>query len=635
MIDAGVNRLVWQPKPFASALAAGYNASRFVMPIHPPVDNSMTMHPEVNDLPAHGVPEHERQTQFLQACPTLEPNFRRYAERQHMPGVAYGVIVEGELIFTHSFGVRDVNAQTAVDADSVFRIASMTKSFTALAIMQLRDAGRLQLDAPAATYVPELAGFRYPTTDSAPFSVRTLLTMSAGWPQDDPWADRQLYLSDDALSQLFREGVSFSNPPGTIYEYSNYGYMVLGRIIANVAGVSALTYVTREILQPLGMTATTWQPGTVPDEYLARGYRWEDEQWKAEPLLPSGGDVAAFAGISSTVRDLARWVALFQSAWPPRDGPDTGPLRRSSLREMQQVWRMFKPAIRQREPGTPQFSAGGYGYGLTTLHNGRYESVGHGGGVPGFGSHMRWLPSYGVGIVALANVTYSNVHAACEEALDELVRASQAQPRAAQASQALLQAREQVMRWMAAPNEVAADVLFADNFFLDIDQTHWQRRLDELRRDHGALRPEGPFEVENGLRGRWRMAGERGWCWVKITMTPTVPPRVQRLELMSTLPPSTAMQAAAAGLAILVSKPTRALWQRLLSRDANREALWDRVRLAHILCGPCAVENVLDGDGSTRATFRFVGEKGIVEADLLLDPSNNKLRDAVFRAGGE
>src|ERR1043166_9395721 len=114
----------------------------------------MTMHSDVTDLSAPSIPDPERQSQLLQACPALEPIFRRYAERQHMPGVAYGVIVDGEHIFTHSFGVRDVSAQTAADADSVFRIASMTKSFTALAIIKLRDAGRLLLDEPAATYVP-------------------------------------------------------------------------------------------------------------------------------------------------------------------------------------------------------------------------------------------------------------------------------------------------------------------------------------------------------------------------------------------------------------------------------------------------------------------------------------------------
>jgi CubicO group peptidase (beta-lactamase class C family) len=509
----------------------------------------------------------------------------------------------------------------------------MTKSFVALAIIQLRDAGRLQLDGPVASYVPELAQVRYPTTDSAPLTVRQLLTMSAGWPQDDPWADRQLYISDEALSDLFREGVSFSNPPGIVFEYSNYAYMVLGRVIANVSGVPALDYSVREILQPLGMTATTWQPSTIPAEHLAQGYRWEDEQWKTEPLLPSGGDVAAFAGLSSSVRDLARWVGLFQSAWPARDDADTGIVRRSSLREIQQAWRMFKPMMVERELGLPPLViSGGYGFGLNIVHNGRYESVGHGGGVPGYGSHMRWLPAYGVGIVALANVTYANVHAACADALDELVRASDVQPRPAQASQALIHAREQIIRLLSDWDDALADSLFADNFFLDSDKPHWQQRLNELRLAHGALAPEGPFEVENGLRGRWKMIGQRGWCQVFITLSPTVPPRVQRWVVTSTLPPSPAMHSAAVQLAALISNPTRAAWRRLIARDADGERLWERVRVANALCGKCALGEALAGDGATAATFRMAGEKSNVAVELTLDAQGGKLRDAVFRA---
>ncbi len=578
--------------------------------------------------------EAERRERLLAACPRLEPIFRRYAERQHMPGVAYGVVVDGELVFTHSFGTREAGSEAPVDADSVFRIASMTKSFTALSIIKLRDAGLLQLDEPAASYVPELAGWRYPTADSAPLSVRQLLTMSVGLPQDDPWADRQLYIGDDVLTRIFRDGATFSNPPGVVFEYSNYAYIVLGRIIASVARVPAMDYIIREVLQPLGMTATTWQPASVPAGRMALGHRWEDGQWKPEPMLPSGGDVAAFAGLSSTVRDLARWVALFQSAWPPRDDPETGILRRSSVREMQQTWRTYTPSITERELGQPPLlSAGGYGFGLSTGHNGRYESVGHGGGVPGFGSHMRWLPAYGIGVVALANVTYANVHAACVDTLDELVRASGTQPRFARPGGALREAREQVIRLLAAWDDGLADALFADNFFLDSDKPHWQRQLDELRRAHGALHPRGAFEVENSLRGRWRMAGKRGWCQVFITMSPTVPPRVQHLKIASTLPPSRAMRAAATRLAALVSKPTRAAWQHLVARDADRELLWDRVRLANILCGTCKVGDVLAGDGAASATFRFKGERGSAEVEITLDAQSGKLRDAVFRTG--
>jgi CubicO group peptidase (beta-lactamase class C family) len=110
----------------------------------------------------------------------------------------------------------------------------------------------------------------------------------------------------------------------------------LGRVIHGASGLSAPEYITRHILQPLGMTSTVWNQEEVAPERLALGYRWEENAWLPEPILPTGGDVGAFAGIFTTLRDLAKWVNLFLSAFPPRDDADNGIVQRSSLREMQQ-----------------------------------------------------------------------------------------------------------------------------------------------------------------------------------------------------------------------------------------------------------------------------------------------------------
>jgi len=211
------------------------------------------------------------------------------------------------------------------------------------------------------------------------------------------------------------------------------------------------------------------------------------------------------------------------------------------------------------------------------------------------------------------------------------LRASAIQPRAPQPSKALSQARANIVRLLAVWDDPLANTLFADNFFLDFDRPHWRHRLEELRRAHGKLQPEGAFEVENSLRGRWRMVGERGWCSVYITMSPTVPPRVQRLEIASTLPPSDAMHAAAVRLSELVTKPTRGSLQRLLSRDANLAVLWDRLCVANILCGASALGEVLSGDGFAHARFRLVGAKASAEVEITLDERTSKVLDLVFR----
>jgi CubicO group peptidase (beta-lactamase class C family) len=573
----------------------------------------------------------DSRARLLAACVSLEPIIRRYADEEHIPGVAYGVVAGGELVFTHSFGLRCVDPPAAADADSIFRIASMTKSFAALAIVMLRDAGHIDLDSPAARYVPELVGIAYPTADTPPLSVRQLLTMSAGWPQDDAWADRQLGRTPAAMDAIYRAGLLFSNPPGVTFEYSNLAYMLLGRIITNVSGIPAIDFITRHILQPLGMTATVWNAGDVPPDRLAYGYRWEDGNWREEPLLPCGSDVAAFAGLFTSVRDLARWVALFQSAWPPRDAVDAGLIRRSSLREMQQVWRMVEDVIPPTPLGAPPvMRAGGYGYGLSRTHNGRWPVVQHGGGLPGFGSHMRWAPDHDIGIVALANVTYANVHQACGEALAHLISAGHMPHCALRTSRPLEEAQAGVVRLFRAWDDRQADALFSDNFFLDEDRGRRRQQLEQLGQIHGTLRPEGPIQPENWLRGRWRMVGEQGWCWVWISLAPILPPRIQALEVESVLPPSPAMRMAAEGLAALTARPTRRGLARLVTPAADREALWERVQLASLLCGPCGVGEVITGDGANHATIRMDGPKASVEASLTLAGPKAKLITVEF-----
>jgi CubicO group peptidase (beta-lactamase class C family) len=267
------------------------------------MNHDTSVHSRTENAPAVFL-DSDRHKRFLETCPQLEAIFSDYATKGHMPSVSFGVIVDSELIFANAIGTRKTGTESRPDADSAYRIASMTKSFAAAAVLHLRDAGRLRLEDLVVNYVPELDALVYPTTDSPRITIRDLLTMSTGWPQDDPWADRQLYLDDAAISAFYRDGISFSNPPGVTYEYSNYGYIVLGRIITRVAGEAAIDYITRELLQPLGMTSTTWHTDAVPDPHRAHGYRWEDGAWHEEKPLASGGDVAVFARASRR-----RWPA--------------------------------------------------------------------------------------------------------------------------------------------------------------------------------------------------------------------------------------------------------------------------------------------------------------------------------------
>jgi CubicO group peptidase (beta-lactamase class C family) len=164
-----------------------------------------------------------------------------------------GVIIDGELAWVKTAGVRDVDNKAPVTPNTVFRIASMTKSFTAMAILKLRDEGKLSLDDPAARYVPELATLPYPTNDSPAITIRHLLTHSEGFPEDNPWGDRQLAQTDETMRAWIKAGIPFSTAPGTAFEYSNYGFAILGQIVAKASGKPYAVYVRDNILRPLGM----------------------------------------------------------------------------------------------------------------------------------------------------------------------------------------------------------------------------------------------------------------------------------------------------------------------------------------------------------------------------------------------
>ena len=155
----------------------------------------------------------DRRAKLERAFPEIDRLFTAFAAASRVPGIAYAVLIDGQIAHVGTSGVTDVVAKTPVTPDTVFRIASMTKSFTALSILKLRDEGKLSLEDPAERYVPELAGLAYPTADSPRITIRHLLSHAEGFPEDNPWGDRQLAATDDEMGQMMRRGIPFSTAP--------------------------------------------------------------------------------------------------------------------------------------------------------------------------------------------------------------------------------------------------------------------------------------------------------------------------------------------------------------------------------------------------------------------------------------
>lgn len=479
--------------------------------------------------------EADRVERVAAASSVVDSLYRSFAERRKLPGLVWGVVVDGQLVHTGQVGQANVARKIPADARSLFRIASMSKSVTAMAVMKLWEEGKVQLDAPAERYLPEMKGLKLLTTDARVITVRDLLTHGAGFPEDNPWGDRRLADSDQQLIDFVRGGISFSNVPGYEFEYANLGFSLLGRIVTVVSGMPYQQYTAEQIFKPLGMTSTTWEWKDVPASRLALGYQWRDGTLTEEPMLHDGS-WGAMGGLITSIEDFSKYVAFHMSAWPPRDGDDTGPVRRSSLREMQHPWRIagFNPNARYPW-GRACGMVTAYGYGLNWMRDcdGR-TAVGHSGGLPGFGSNWTIVTEHGIGVLAFDNLTYAGPSGINAQVLDTLLAMTKLEPRALPPSAILEQRKNELMKILPDWKDAERSGLFADNFFLDTSVVSWRRQSQALFAQIGAVKSVGPVVPENQLRGTFNIVGERGTLRVFFTLTSQKAPLIQQLRIRET-----------------------------------------------------------------------------------------------------
>jgi CubicO group peptidase (beta-lactamase class C family) len=463
--------------------------------------------------------------------PEVDQIFRAYAQGRKVPGMVWGIVIDGRLVHVGTAGVRDRASNSPVTADTVFRIASMTKSFTVLAILKLRDEGRLSLEDPVSKWIPEFARMPLPTTDSVPLKIRNLLSHSGGLPEDNPWGDQQLSATHEEMTRWLRLGIPFSTPPDTRYEYSNYAFGLLGRVVAKASDMQYEKYVHDQILAKLQMDHSTFQFSDAPAGNRAVGYRIQsDGSYQEEPPLPEGAFSSA-GGLLTTATDLGKYVAFHLAAWPPRDDPDAGPVRRSSVREMSHMWTPANLTV-THPGGKLQASESGYGYGLRISTDCRFERiVGHGGGLPGFGSYMMWLPDYGVGMFAMASLTYSGPSEPISRSLDVMLKSGGLRPRELPASPVLTQMREQLWNLWKSWDDAEAKKVVAMNFFLDAPSAQRRAEIDKLKGEMGECSAAGPVVPENWLRGQFNLTCAKGVVGVFLTLAPTQPPLIQSLFL--------------------------------------------------------------------------------------------------------
>jgi CubicO group peptidase (beta-lactamase class C family) len=513
----------------------------------------------------------------------------------------------------------------------------MTKSFTAATVLSLRDEGLLRLDDPIADYVPELATLPYPTTDSPRITIRHLLSMTAGFPTDDPWGDRQQGLDLDEFRALLAGGLSFAWAPGTRFEYSNTGYGILGRLITNVAGHEYREAVRARLLGPLGMDSTGYLEAEVPETRKALGYLWRNDEYVPEPM-DGYGALASMGGIFTTVEDLARWVGGFMDAMPPRDGPEgSHPLSRASRREMQQPMVPAGFRVSQAAADAPtdvEFMS--YGFGLFMVDDARFgRFIGHGGGYPGFGSGMRWHHPSGLGVVALTNHRYGPGVPLARDILNELLRTEFVTPRRIHPNRATDAAAAAVEALIAEWDDARAAELFAMNVELDEPIAQRQAALERIRERHGKLVSDEsePIESQSPYHRIWWLTGARGGrVRVEILLSPEVPSKVQTFAVTSIPEPPAALRLAAERIVTALqpatdSGPITIDWPADLSVGAAVDLglVVRSMRATEARFAPVQLGSPIAGDGEAKATFRLDSARGRVELALELDPKINCL----------
>lgn len=455
----------------------------------------------------------------------IDKAMRDQASINNWPGIAWGIVKRGEgLVHFGHDGLADADSRRPVEADTRFRIASMTKAFTALTIHELAAEGKIRLDDPVVRHVPELAGWGDALT------ITDLVHHMAGFVTDDPWGDRQTPLPEAEFTALLKAGVPFTRAPGLTHEYSNLGYAILGRVIRNVTGQPFEAEIARRRFQPLGMSATSFNLADVPQGKLATGWRWEDGQWKREPDM-GPGTFGAMGGVITTVPDYARWVEHLLSAWPAAAPGTAEPRTRVTVRSLLRGEGSPRRIDRPDYLGVPVcMVAVVYGGGLRVGDDCRLGRVAfHGGGYPGYGSHMIIAPDGGWGVFVFTNHTYAGPSGLAWGALTAIHEAGLMKADDFPVSAQLKAAAAGVERILASGRVAADPALLAVNLLMDRDAAHRDAALGRIRASMG--RCDTPrLTAAGALEGTlaWQCRG--GKLSAHLLLAPTPTPQLQALD---------------------------------------------------------------------------------------------------------
>lgn len=492
-------------------------------------------------------------------CPmqSLQDLTKTHIQSNHSPSGIVAVGKHGQLLEKHSWGTDGNNGY---DETTPFRIASLTKSFTGLALLILRRQGKVGLDDEVVRHLPELrvltpsswakdtlagtaehgqasggnGNAAVATADDWPtLRIRHLLAMTSGLATDNPWGDRQESITRETLMAWASNGLRLMFAPGTNFEYSNLGYALLGEVISRAAETDYRQFVLEQILEPLQLNDTRYSAEDLPA--AAKGYH-------REPMLvgqPSGwtlqqpsaaGAFSSIGGLYSSVRDLLTWTNLFMT----KNVPEGAAFTAADLVEAQEPLGPVLPYTAQ--PPLHGAAAGGYGSGLAIERNANHgKIVSHGGGYPAFTSFMTWHVPSGTTVIASTNGTHSMAGMLARQVLlsriVHLPKSEPTQPAWPETVKAAEQLTQMVRR---AQNEDAAALaleyadVFAENVEMDFPVVRRLEYLQSALVNLGALKDErSEPRDDQPCRATWTIPAEYGLLELDIELAPVAPFGVQ------------------------------------------------------------------------------------------------------------
>jgi CubicO group peptidase (beta-lactamase class C family) len=308
------------------------------------------------------------------------------------PGLAIAVVRDTQVIYAKGFGWADVEAQRRVTPETIFYIASTTKSFTGLAAALLEEQGRIDLDAPLSRYLP--AAKLQPPLNPDSITLRALLSHTHGIDNDGPIVFRTAYTGEHTNDQLV--SLLAAHPPaktGRDYVYGNIGYNIAALAMDMALREGWRDVLQRMIFQPLGMTSTSAYVSRMPREQLAQPYRWEPAGFTRAPYNKGDANMQAAGGLVSSARDMARWLEAHING---------GIVDGRRVFSETAIAETHRPQATLRE-NVRGLALTGYGFGWQIGTLGGDTLLVHGGGFLGFSTTMSFMPQRRIGVIAMTN----------------------------------------------------------------------------------------------------------------------------------------------------------------------------------------------------------------------------------------